>query len=195
MLLYIVLGILTVFIGLALFWYIQTRNVEVARYEVVKSEGDFEIRSYPALVAAEVTRGGSRDQAVRAGFGPLASYIFASERPGDKIAMTAPVTQTEANGSWVIRFIMPSSYSLGTLPKPAGSDVTLRDLPPARRAAVRFSGWWSDDLFAEKDAALRQWMTAQGLTPAGPPILAYYNDPFTPGFLRRNEVLYDVVKP
>lgn len=192
MFLTLALGVLAVFIGLVLFWYVQTRNVEVARYETLISEGDFELRAYPALIAAEVVRNGSRDQAVRAGFRPLASYIFASERPGEKIAMTAPVTQTEANGSWVIRFIMPSSYSLERLPKPAGSDVTLQALPPARRAAVRFSGWWSDALFQEKDAALRQWMTAKGLTPAGPPILAYYNDPFTPGFLRRNEVLYDL---
>ncbi len=192
MFLYLAAGLLAVFIGLALFLYVQTRNVEVARYETVNREGEFELRDYPSLIAAEVVRSGSRDQAVRAGFRPLASYIVASERPGEKIAMTAPVTQTEANGSWVIRFIMPSNYSLERLPKPAGSDVTLQVLPPARRAAVRFSGWWSDELFKEKDAALRAWMSAKGLTPQGPPILAYYNDPFTPGFLRRNEVLYDV---
>lgn len=192
MLTYTALGLLAVLIGLTLFWYVQTRNVEIARYAVLSRAGEIEIRAYPALITAEVTRSGSRDQAVRAGFRPLASYIFASERPGEKIAMTAPVTQTEANGSWAVRFIMPSGYSIDRLPKPAGNDVSLRELPPARRAAIRFSGRWSDDLFAEKDKALRAFIAAKGLSSVGPPILAYYNDPFTPGFLRRNEVLYDL---
>jgi len=87
------------------------------------------------------------DEAVRAGFGPLARYIFAKERPGEKIAMTAPVTQKADGPSWTIQFIMPSAYNLDRLPKPSGMDVQLRALPPARRAAIRFSGWWSDELF------------------------------------------------
>jgi hypothetical protein len=190
--LYLALAALAVAAGLILFWYVQTRNVEIARYQVIESDGPIEIRDYPALVAAEVTRSGSRDLAVRSAFGALAGYIFAKDRGGEKIAMTAPVTQTEAGGSWTIRFIMPSASSLDRLPKPAGADVRLLDLPPARRAAIRFSGWWSDALFDEKNAELLAWMKKKGLAPSGPPTLAYYNDPFTPGFLRRNEVLYDV---
>ena len=192
MLIYLGLGLVALVIGLVVFWYVQTRNVEVARYDVLESDGNIEIRSYPAQVVAEVTRTGNRDQAVRAGFGPLARYIFASERPGDKIAMTAPVTQKSDGNSWTIQFIMPSGYSLDRLPKPAGEDVQLRELPPARRVAIRFSGWWSDDLFNSKNTALLDWMAKRGLEPLGEPIFAYYNDPFTPGFLRRNEILYDV---
>jgi hypothetical protein len=150
------------------------------------------LRAYPPLVVAEVTRTGTRDQAVRAGFGPLARYIFAQERGGEKIAMTAPVTQTAEGGSWTVRFIMPSDYSLDRLPKPSGADVKLTELPAARRAAIRFSGWWSDPLFTEKNAELLAWMAKHGLSPVGEPTFAYYNDPFTPGFLRRNEILYEV---
>ena len=190
--LYLALALLAVVVGLALFWYVQTRNVEIARYQVIETAGDIEIRDYPALTAAEVTRSGSRDMAVRSAFGSLAGYIFAKDRGGEKIAMTAPVTQTSSGDTWTVRFIMPSSYSLDKLPKPSGADVRLVELPPARRAAIRFSGWWSDALFDEKNAALLAWMKSKGLEPTGPPTLAYYNDPFTPGFLRRNEVLYDV---
>lgn len=192
MFIYLALGLIAVVVGLALFWFIQTRNVEIARYDVIEADGAIEIRAYPALVVAEVERSGSRDQAVRAGFGPLARYIFAKEREGEKIAMTAPVTQKEDGGSWTIQFIMPSGYDLTRLPKPAGTDVTLREMPPAKRAAIRFSGWWSDELFREKDEALRAWLTAKGLSTTGTPTFAYYNDPFTPGFLRRNEILYDL---
>lgn len=192
MLLILALLVVAVVAGLVIFWFVQTRNVEVASYSVELAEGPVEIRDYPALTVAEVTRAGSRDQAVRAGFGPLARYIFASDRPGDKIAMTAPVTQQQGEGAWTIQFVMPSGYTLQSLPKPAGADVRLRSLPPVRRAAIRFSGWWSDALFNEKNAALQDWLKTKGLATAGPPIFAYYNDPFTPGFLRRNEILYDL---
>ena len=108
MLLYTALGLAAVLLGLVLFWYVQTRNVEIARYDVLEVEGGMEIRAYPALVVAEVVRSGSRDEAVRSGFGPLARYIFARERGGEKIAMTAPVTQKADGGSWTIQFVMPS---------------------------------------------------------------------------------------
>ena len=193
MLLYMVLGLAAALIGLVLFWYVQVQNVETARYTVIESDGDTEIRQYPALVVAEITQTGSRDQAVRSGFGPLARYIFAKEREGEKIAMTAPVTQKAVASAWTIQFVMPSGYDLERLPKPTDPHVQLRQLPPTRRAAIRFSGWWTDDLFRLKDAALIGWMAKKGLTPVGTPTFAYYNDPFTPGFLRRNEILYDLV--
>jgi DNA gyrase inhibitor GyrI len=192
MLLYTALALAAVLIGVALFWFVQTRNVETAPYQVIEADGDIEIRAYPELVVAEVTRTGTRDEAVRSGFGPLARYIFAKEREGGKIAMTAPVTQKAKGDSWTVQFIMPSSRDIDSLPKPAGADVALRTLPPARRAAIRFSGWWSDELFKAKDAKLLAWLAARGLTPSGTPTFAYYNDPFTPGFLRRNEILYDL---
>lgn len=192
MLMYLAVALIVAVIGLVGFWYVQTRNVEIARYEVIEADGSIEIRAYPALTVAEVTRTGTRDQAVRAGFGPLARYIFASDRGGEKIAMTAPVTQTDAGDAWVVRFIMPSGYALDRLPKPAGADVKLVELPPTRYVAIRFSGWWSDALFEARNAELLAWMAKRGLTPVGAPTFAYYNDPFTPGFLRRNEILYEV---
>jgi hypothetical protein len=142
---------------------------------------------------AEVTRSGARYDALRAGFGPLAGYIFAKERSGDKIAMTAPVIQQASEDRhWAISFIMPSKYALGDLPSPANTDVQFHNVPARRWAAIRFSGVTTDALIAEKEAALRDWVTAQDLTPLGAPVYAYYNDPITPGFLRRNEVLFIV---
>ena len=192
MLIYLAGAILVVIAGLVLFWFVQTRNVEIARYQAIETDGAFEIRDYPPLLVAEVTRSGSREEAVRAGFGPLARYIFAKERPGGKIAMTAPVTQQAAGTDWTVQFIMPSGSTLETLPKPAGADVRLSERPAARRAAIRFSGWWSEELFREKDEALREWLQKRGIAVQGTPVFAYYNDPFTPGFLRRNEVIYDI---
>ncbi|QVL50356.1 MAG: heme-binding protein [Thiocapsa sp.] len=205
----VVLGI----VAMAVFVFV-VQNVETPEYVVVEGDGAFEIRDYPALVVAETTRSGARREALGAGFGPLARYIFAKERGGEKIAMTAPVIQQRPDAraeriamtapviqsptgddAWSVRFIMPSGYSLDELPAPGTSEVRLREIPAQRRATVRFSGSTTDAALSEQEAALRAWMVARGLTSAGPAVYAYYNDPFTPGFLRRNEVLIDMEAP
>ncbi|MEM9843643.1 MAG: heme-binding protein [Pseudomonadota bacterium] len=170
------------------------RAVEVPDYAVETADGDFELRSYPGLVTASVKRSGSRQQAVRRGFTPLANYIFAKNRTGDKIAMTAPVTQERNENGWIVSFIMPSDMSLDTLPAPAG-DVLLQEVAPRYMATVRFSGRWSDKRFREQTARLLKWIEARGLRPLDQPEYGYYNDPFTPAFLRRNEVLIEVARP
>jgi hypothetical protein len=202
--------------GFAIFavgvWYYAVSNVERPKYALVTQDGTIEVRDYPALVVAEVTRRGDRNAAVRAGFSLLANYIFAKNRGGDSlsvtapvlqeretIAMTAPVTQTPsvvgsgqsgADASWAIRFIMPSKYTLETLSKAAGDDVALLQLPPQRRAAIRFSGVATDATIATNEAALRAWLALRGMAILGAPTYACYNDPFTPGPLRRNEVIF-----
>lgn len=185
------LGVLAV--GTVGTWWYYTRNIETPDYRVVSRAGDMEIRDYPALNVAEVVTAGDRGEAVRAGFRPLARYIFARERPGEKIAMTAPVTQEPAeSGGWRVRFIMPQGYALADLPRPADADVRLVRTEPQRMAAVRFSGGWDDDRFRAEEERLRRWIAERGLEVTSPPTYAYYDDPFTPGFLRRNEVLLGV---
>ncbi len=187
-------------IGLALY----VNDVEQPAYRVVQQDGAIELRDYPALVVAEVTRPGDRREAVNAGFGPLARYIFARERAGAAIPMTAPVTQQGApiamtapvtqqpdaggGGNWAVRFVMPSRYTLETLPVPAGADVRLIPVPATRRAAIRFSGVATDSVIAAEQARLEAWVARRGVRPTGSPTYAYYNAPFTPWFLRRNEV-------
>jgi hypothetical protein len=202
----IVLGMIVIAGFGAFVW--RVNNVGHPDYTSVETDGDIEIRDYPSLVVAEVTREGDRANAVRRGFGPLAGYIFAKERDGDRIEMTAPVTQRRrepigmtapvtqtpaaSSGSWAIRFIMPANHSLETLPKPVRSDVRLAKLPEQRRAVIRFSGVTTNELIEAKESALRKWLMGRGLRPNGPPTYAYYNHPLTPGFLRRNEVMFDV---
>lgn len=177
-------------------WIAVAWTVETPPHTLALRDGPFELRDYPALRVAEVVRTGPRREAVRAGFGPLARYIFARERPGDKIAMTAPVTQTpQDEGRWAVQFIMPSGYTLADLPAPAGADVSLHEWPAARRAVIRFGGVATDASIAEAEARLRSWIDRQGLQATGAPLYAYYNDPLTPGFLRRNEVLLTLAGP
>jgi hypothetical protein len=203
----IVLGGLAVLgvAAMAIFVFV-VQNVETPTYRVIMQDGAFDVRDYPLLVVAEVRRQGPRREALRTGFGPLANYIFAKERAGERISMTSPVTQQpepiamtvpvtqsrEGSGDWVVRFTMPARYSLEQLPAPAGADVHLSEIPPRRVAAIRFSGSATDELIAGKESELRAWLAAKGLIPAAMPVYAFYNDPFTPGFLRRNEVLIDL---
>lgn len=174
-------------------WVYVTSNVPEPAFDILAAEGPIEHRAYGPLIAAEVTRTGARRDAVRAGFSPLARYIFAREREGEKIAMTAPVTQRAEQGQdWTVQFIMPEDYALEDLPEPSQGDVRLTPIPASERAAIRFSGVATDDLIAEMEAKLRAWIKARGLTALGAPVYAYYNDPITPGFLRRNEVIIDL---
>lgn len=174
--------------------FAQYRQTEKADYTLVRDDAEFELRDYPALVVAEVSNAGTRERASGASFRRLAAYIFADDRPegGEKIAMTAPVLQDEPRpGQWRMRFVMPSHYTLDTLP-PAPEDITLTQMPARRMAALRFSGSASDRDLALMEARLRDWMRQERLMPAGEAEFAFYDAPMIPGPLRRNEVLIPV---
>ncbi|MEM1289214.1 MAG: heme-binding protein [Pseudomonadota bacterium] len=173
-------------------WSWSTQNVETPDYEAVLSDGEFELRQYPNLVLASYEASGTRGEATRRSFTPLANYIFAKEREGEKIAMTAPVTQAPSDDRWTVSFIMPSGMQLSDLPAPASAAIKLHDQPARKMAAIRFSGSWSDEIFEDASRRLMSWAEEQGLEITGPVEFAYYNDPFTPPFLRRNEVMVPV---
>lgn len=183
-------------------------STEIPAYRVAQRDGDIEIRDYPALVAAEVTVGGDRNTAVREGFRLLAGYIFGGNdggrriamtapvmqqpQPGTRIAMTAPVMQTRIGKSWTIRFVMPSSFTLDTLPTPDSAQVMLRAIAPSRTAALRFSGLTREPDIIKRTERLDAFITQHGLKPAGAPTLARYDPPWQPWFMRRNEILVEL---
>ena len=144
----------TIAIAMALLGATANATEEPAFKSVLK-DGEFEVRDYPALVLAEVTVTGEQNEAANRGFRMLAGYIFggnrsrqsialdaaASQAPSsEKIAMTAPVTQVPNGGTWVVRFTMPSTYTLGSLPVPNDTRIQLRQASPSRFAVLRFSG-------------------------------------------------------
>jgi hypothetical protein len=181
---------------------------EEPKYTVTLKEGDFELRDYPAMVAAEVSVTGDRGEASSAGFKLLAGYIFGGNTKkqsiamtapvvqaageSEKIAMTAPVLQTGQSGSWTVRFLMPSAYTLETLPKPNDDRVRLLPVPPSRRAVVQFSGLAREDDIVAQTALLKTFVASQNLQALGTPSLARYNPPWTPWFMRRNEIMIAV---
>ncbi len=181
--------------------------VEEPAYKTVLSDGAFEVRDYPALIVAEVTVTGQQREAASKGFRLLAGYIFggnkrrqsiamtapvAQEPVSEKIAMTAPVTQIQNAGTWIVRFTMPSAYTLEALPEPNDPKVKLHRLPATRFAVLRFSGWASESDVDAKSAELLAAAKAHHVRVSGPVTLAQYNPPWTLWFLRRNEVMIAV---
>ena len=186
--------------------------VEEPSYKTVMKVSGFEIRDYPALCVAEVTVTGDRSEAANQGFRLLAGYIFGGNKrrqslamtapvaqipasqAQEKIPMTAPVTEIQGANAWLVRFIMPSTYTLDTLPIPNDSRVRLLGLPPTRFAVIRFSGLIGQDTVATQTEALNQAIKVHHLRPTGPVSLAQYNPPWTLWFMRRNEVMVEVAR-
>ncbi len=114
------------------------------------------------------------------------------EPSSEKIAMTAPVGQQRQEGRWAVSFMMPKSYTLDSLPVPDDPAVRLREVPARRVAAVRYSGTWSEERYRKYLRELEAWIDEKGFESLDEPIWARYNPPFTPWFLRRNEILIPV---
>jgi hypothetical protein len=102
--------------------------------------------------------------------------------------MTAPVTQTAAPGGYIVQFVLPKGVTLESAPEPLDPRVRLREVPASRLAAIRFSGFWSQSNYDEHLAELTAALQSAGLGWAGEPIYSRYNAPFTPWFMRRNEI-------
>ena len=185
------LGVVAVGATAAFAYYRQA--VDQPPYRLIEKSGDVELREYAPMIVAEVTHTGDRRPALNAGFRRLAAYIFAEDRPGEEIAMTAPVLQDggDATGQWRTRFVMPAKYTMETLPTPP-EDITLVEMPTRRVAAIRFSGNGNSADLAEKGGALREWLAQKDLTASGPAEFAFYDAPMVPPPLRRNEVMIPV---
>lgn len=190
--------------GLALLLVpVMSQAIEEPGYEVLQKLGDsVEIRRYAAYVVAEVLIAGPPDEAGNKAFPILAGYIFGNnkgERKFEmtapvtqtspvKFAMTAPVTQNEAEGGTLVRFVLPKGVTLSTAPEPIDERVKLREVVGHTLAAIRYSGFWSQANDAEHFEQLSAALRAAKFTWAGEPVIARYNAPWTPWFLRRNEL-------
>ena len=177
-------------------WFLLPRFLEQPKYKVIKKEGYFEVRSYSNFIISSVLVSGSQYNSLRKGFRPLVKYISGKDRGGEKISMTAPVIQatTETEGNFKVSFSMPSKYRIDNLPKSENTDITFEEVQPSIAAVVWFRGKAKEEILVSKTNQLNEWIIARGYTAISKPKYLFYNDPSTPGFLRRNEVLVIVEK-
>ena len=181
--------------------------IEEAAYETILAHKNFEIRRYEPQIVAEIEVDGDFEEAGGNAFSQLFGYISGKNLSQKKMAMTAPVSQIHSsdkmdmtlpvsqqqkNAKWLVSFMMPSNYSLGELPKPEDSSIMLRELPARNVASIKYSGFWSEEKYLYNLDLLNIWISNQELNIIGLPIWARYDAPYTPWFMRRNEILIPI---
>jgi SOUL heme-binding protein len=182
---------------------LSSSAIEEPDYEVIRTIDSVELRQYAPYVVAEVVLKASAGDAGSQAFPILAGYIFGKNKGEKKFAMTAPVTQTPAAVKMAmtapvtqaatvegmqVQFVLPKGVTLESAPEPLDARVQLRQEPAKRVAAIRYSGTWSQANYEEHLALLRAVLDKGGLATQGEPVLARYNGPMTPWFMRRNEI-------
>ena len=191
--------------------------IEQPEYTVVREEGAFELRRYAPYLLAETEVDASFMSAGNVAFGRLFRYIsganttrteIAMTAPveqardagagrGEKIAMTAPVEQAREGDTYRVAFVVPRKYTRETVPQPTDPTVRIREVPARSIAAWRYSGRWTEENFRGYERELRTKLAALGLkpVPGDSAIIARYDAPFIPWFMRRNEVLIPLLEP
>ncbi|MCF8191061.1 MAG: heme-binding protein [Polynucleobacter sp.] len=187
---------------------------EEPKFSIIEKSEPFELRAYAPQLVAEVKVEGDLDAASSQGFRLIAAFIFGQNQVSEKIAMTVPVgietsqstkiamtvpvgieaskDSVKGVNQWVFSFVMPSEYTMATLPKPINPLVTIRELPAQKRAAITFSGFYNDAKVLEKTKALEEWIKSKQWQAIGSPQFARYNPPWSIPFMRRNEILLTV---
>jgi len=184
--------------------------IEEPKYRVIEQTGAFELRVYDPKIIAEVEVSGNLKKASNIGFKLIADYIFGNntsrkdinsnekismtapvtmQATSENISMTAPVTMKQNDQKWNMHFVMPSQYTLATLPKPNNSAVKIRQIEGAKYAVIRFSGLAGKTKTNKKITELKKWLKSKNIKATDKPELARYNPPWTLPFLRRNEVM------
>ena len=176
--------------------------IEEPRFKVLEKDGSFELREYSTHIVAETRVEAGFEDAGSLAFQRLFRYISGNNVAQQKIAMTAPVTQSSSEkikmtapvsqvadgNAYLVAFSLPSTYTLATVPKPLDPTVRIRQVPAQLIACWRYSGRWTESNYREHEVLLRERIKSRELITRGDPVLARYNPPFTPWFMRRNEV-------
>jgi len=185
-------------------------SVEKLAYRTIEQDGRFELRMIEPHVVAETFVEGDFEDVGSEGFRRLVDYIGGANRTqarismtapvvqepaSEEIAMTAPVAQEKVGDRYRITFVMPSGYTLESLPQPTDARIRLQAEPGRRVAAIRYSGFWSRSRYDDHERSLREWIQRRGLESVGEPVWARYDPPFMPWFFRRNEILIEVREP
>lgn len=192
-----------------IFWGTNLSALEEPKYSVLKEYENFEIRNYDSYLVAEVDIEGSYNKTGNEAFRILAGYIFGDNQSSTKMNMTAPVESEAIQASermnmtapvfsnknvngYTYRFVMESKYTQETLPVPNNSKIRITEIKDRVMAVISFSGRWSQKNFEKHEQILVNDLKNEGIGVASEAIYARYNAPFTPWFLRRNEIMFEI---
>lgn len=167
-------------------------DTENQKYNVVHSEEGFEIRFYPASILATVHSDAKTYRNLAyPGFRKLAGYIFGGNELETKISMTTPVHMEFNNSESSMSFVIPSTFSEETLPRPNDPAVIIEKTEDAYMAAISFGGYASDKKIRDYSDKLRALLDKKEISWYGNFRYLGYNPPFQI-FGRRNEIIVPV---
>jgi hypothetical protein len=170
---------------------------QTVSYETTGQIGEIEFRKYPRLVLATVMSPGNDS-----GFNLLFSYITGKNHTKRQIQMTAPVITSEqiamtapvVSDEKSMSFVMPGGKEQAEMPEPLDERVKITSQPPREIAVIRFKGYAGREDVNDITSRLLESLQKGGITTRGQPVLMRYNAPWTPGFLRRNEVGIEITR-
>jgi len=170
-------------------------SAETIPYSIKGTTGEIEFRQYPELVLATVDT--AEDNA---GFNLLFAYISGSNKPREKIPMTAPVITSQkipmtapvVSDAASMSFVMPAGTKREETPDPLDSRVRIVTIPEREVAVIRFTGYAPPEDVDAATSRLQEGLKNEGILTVGEPFLMRYDSPWTPGFLRRNEVAIEI---
>ena len=188
---------------------VTVNAIEKPVYKVVHAASNYEIRLYEAYLVAETDVEGEFSDAGNTAFGILAGYIFGDNAAREKMKMTAPVESRSAEktppasgandsrkpddvSTFTYGFVMERRFTMDTLPNPTDDRVRIRRVDPRHVAVLRYSGRWTEENYHKHRQALFDALEKDDISIVGEPILARYNPPIMPWFMRRNEVMVEV---
>lgn len=168
---------------------------ETVPYDVTRTIGEIEVRRYPEIVLASVVEAGDES-----GFSLLFRYITGNNQVRGRVPMTSPVitsrtipmTSPVVSDKGSISFVLPTGMRIDDVPDPVDDRIRITTLPPRDVAVVRFSGYAGEEDVHNATRRLLDGLKGAGISTHGQVFLMRYNPPWTPGFLRRNEVAIEV---
>jgi DNA gyrase inhibitor GyrI len=158
---------------------------------VVLSNGDYQLRDYPELAIIQTRLPDSEANSGNSGFGKLFRYISGHNKSQKSIAMTTPVFIYPEPRA--MAFVLPAKSPTEKVPAPLDSSLSLKKIPAGRFAVLRFSGARSAAKESQSLALLRTWIAEKGFVAADSPVFGYFDPPWTPSYLRRNEVMLRLI--
>ena len=167
---------------------ISRSGYEEAPHKVLIKNGNIELRSYSELQLVET----SMNPQGEGGFMRLFAYIDRGNSRSQKIAMTTPVYIQKKNNGKTMAFVLPASMHKDEVPAPTGINVKTGTRPSGDYAVYRYSGKRIDGGSKDAKRLLNEWIVKKGYRSLSEPINAYYDTPWTPPFLRRNELMIQV---
>ena len=184
-------------------------SVQEPAYRVLDKREGYEVRRYQPYVVAETTVEGEHDEALNRGFRRLFKYIDGANtgsknipmtapviaEPGDtseKIPMTAPVIQEKTGNSHRIAFVMPEGSTMKDLAKPTNPEIVLREVPARDVAVLSYSWYAGEQKIMDKVKELITYLERDGVEYKPGFQSARYDPPWTPPFMRRNEVFIEL---